>query len=230
MSKTSRWPIFAVILLVSALFALIAVEKIGHSGEAQTHHPAGWRFTLPKGDAAKGRAVFQKYECQYCHEVRGEDFPFAGVDYGPELSQMGPLHPLEYFAESVINPSAIASKQYRGTDGKSTMPDYNEKMTIQELIDLSTYLASLKPKGVPKSVTGEGKIIAVASDSGQIVIDHEEIKGFMDAMTMGYKVSTRSLLKKFKSGDRVRFTIDTETRVITKIESLKSESKRGDSK
>src|SRR5262245_34586313 len=230
MSKTSRWPILAVILLVSALFALIAVEKIGHSGEAQTHHPAGWRFTVPKGDPVKGRAIFQKYECQYCHEVRGEDFPFAAVDYGTELSQMGPLHPLEYFAESVINPNSIASKQHRGPDGKSTMPTYNEKMTVQELIDLSTYLASLKPKGVPKLVTGEGKIIAVASDSGQIIIDHGEIKGFMDAMTMGYKVSGRSLLKEFKTGDRVRFTIDTDTRVITKIESSKSELKRGDSK
>src|SRR5262245_22564220 len=153
MFKRSRCPIFVVILFISALFALIAVEKIGHSGEAQTHHPAGWRFTIPKGDPVKGRAVFQKYECQYCHEVRGEDFPFAGVDYGPELSQMGPLHPLEFFAESVINPSAIASKQHRGPDGKSTMPDYNEKMTVQELIDLSTYLASLKTKGLQKSVT-----------------------------------------------------------------------------
>lgn len=221
MFKTWCRPIFAVILVVGVL-ALIAIEKIGHSGEAQTHHPAGWRFTMPKGDPVKGRVVFQKYECQYCHEVRGEDFPFSGVDYGPELSQMGPLHPLEYFAESVINPNAVAAKQYRGPDGKSTMPSYNDKMTVQELIDLSAYLASLKPKGVPKSVTGEGKIIAVASDSGQIVIDHGEIKDFMDAMTMGYKVGTRSILKEFKAGDRVRFTIDTDSRVITKIEKLKN--------
>jgi Cu/Ag efflux protein CusF len=79
-------------------------------------------------------------------------------------------------------------------------------------------------------VTGEGKIITVASDSGQIIIDHGEIKGFMDAMTMGYKVGSRSLLKEFKTGDRVHFTIDTDTRVITKIERSKSESKRGNSK
>ena len=201
--------------------ALIALEKIGHSGEAQTHHPAGWRFTLPNGDAAKGRAVFQKYECQYCHEVRGEDFPFAGVDYGPELSQMGPLHPLEYFAESVMNPNAVVGKQYRGPDGKSTMPSYNEKMTVQELIDLSAYLASLKPKGVPKSVTAEGKVVALLADSDQIVIDHGEIKDFMDAMTMGYKVSSRALLEGIKAGDKIRFTLDTDKRSITKIMKVK---------
>jgi len=201
--------------------ALIALEKIAHSGEAQTHHPAGWRFTLPNGDAAEGRAVFQKYECQYCHEVRGEDFPFAGVDYGPELSQMGPLHPLEYFAESVMNPNAVVGKQYRGPDGKSTMPSYNEKMTVQELIDLSAYLASLKPKGVPKSVTAEGKVVALLADSDQIVIDHGEIKDFMDAMTMGYKVSSRALLEGIKAGDKIRFTLDTDKRSITKIMKVK---------
>jgi len=201
--------------------ALIALETIAHSGEAQTHHPAGWRFTLPNGDAAKGRAVFQKYECQYCHEVRGEDFPFAGVDYGPELSQMGPLHPLEYFAESVMNPNAVVGKQYRGPDGKSTMPSYNEKMTVQELIDLSAYLASLKPKGVPKSVTAEGKVVALLADSDQIVIDHGEIKDFMDAMTMGYKVSSRALLEGIKAGDKIRFTLDTDKRSITKIMKVK---------
>src|SRR5207244_12878556 len=142
-------------------------------------------------------------------------FPFAGVDYGPELSQMGPLHPLEYFAESVMNPNAVVGKQYRGPDGKSTMPSYNEKMTVQELIDLSAYLASLKPKGVPKSVTAEGKVVALLADSDQIVIDHGEIKDFMDAMTMGYKVSSRALLEGIKAGDKIRFTLDTDMRSIT---------------
>jgi len=223
MSSRRRLPVSLMIVfsLSFGASALIALEKIAHSGEAQTHHPAGWRFTLPNGDAAKGRAVFQKYECQYCHEVRGEDFPFAGVDYGPELSQMGPLHPLEYFAESVMNPNAVVGKQYRGPDGKSTMPSYNEKMTVQELIDLSAYLASLKPKGVPKSVTAEGKVVALLADSDQIVIDHGEIKDFMDAMTMGYKVSSRALLEGIKAGDKIRFTLDTDKRSITKIMKVK---------
>ena len=102
------------------------------------------------------------------------------------------------------------------------MPDYNERMTIQELVDLSTYLAGLKQKGVPKTVTEEGKIVAVVPQTQEIVLEHEEIKGFMDAMTMGYKVSPTSLLKTVKAGDTVRFTIDTDKRAITKIENLKN--------
>ncbi len=207
--------------LLVGVFPLTTGEK-GHSAEVQTHHPTNWKFTLPKGDPVKGRAVFQKYECQSCHEVHGEDFPYAGVDYGPELSQMGPLHPLEYFAESIMNPSAVAEKQYRNANGKSMMPTYNEKMTVQELIDVSAYLASLRPKGVPKLVTGEGKVVALSSDKGEIVLDHQEIKGFMDAMTMGYKASSVAILKGLKPGDKVRFAIDTEKRTITKIEKLKN--------
>ena len=36
------------------------------------HHPKDWRFTLPKGDAVKGRAVFARYRSHYycSREVR----------------------------------------------------------------------------------------------------------------------------------------------------------------
>jgi Cu/Ag efflux protein CusF len=95
-------------------------------------------------------------------------------------------------------------------------------MTVQELIDLSTYLALLKPKDVPSTVMGEGKILAVVPETQEVVIEHGEIKDFMDAMTMGYKVSPTSLLKTVKAGDKVRFTIDTNKRAITKIEKLKN--------
>ena len=217
---SGRQTCFSIWVLVLT-FSVVSLSRGAEKREIETHHPKGWQFTMPKGDPAKGREVFEKYVCYICHEVRGEKFP-PGSASGPELTQMGPLHPLEYFTESVINPSAHASKKDRGPDGKSTMPDYNNRMTIEELVDLSTYLASLKPKDVPKSVTGEGKIVAVVPEAQEIVVDHEEIKGFMDAMTMGYKVSPNSLLKTVKAGDKVRFTIDTDKRAITKIEKLKN--------
>jgi len=226
MITTWCWSVFITLLLpaTGAISLLSWLETKSNAGEAEMHHPQGWRFTMPKGDATKGRAAFEKFACYVCHEVRGEKFPAAapGNVLGPELSQMGPLHPLEYFTESIVNPSAHAAKKYRSPDGKSTMPTANDRMTVEELIDLSSYIASLKPKGVPKSVTGEGKVIALVPESQEIVVDHEEIKGFMDAMTMGYKVTPTSLLKTVKPGDKVRFTIDTDKRAITKIEKLKN--------
>jgi len=184
--------------------------------QVEMHHPKGWRFTLPKGDPTKGKAVFEKFECYYCHEVRGEQFPYP-TESAPELSQMGAMHPVEFFAESIMNPNAVVPKAYRESDGKSPMTNFAAKMTVQELIDVSAYIASLRLKGAPKTLSGEAKVIALVPESGEIVLAHEEIKGFMDAMTMGYKVSPLSLLKAVKPGDSVRFTIDTEKHVITKI-------------
>ena len=76
----------------------------------------------------------------------------------------------------------------------------------------------LAPK--PKLVTGDGTVVAVRPEKQQIVLEHGEIKGFMEAMTMGYTISPRSLLATLKPGDRVRFTIDTEARAITKIDKV----------
>lgn len=72
----------------------------------------------------------------------------------------------------------------------------------------------------PKTATGEGSVVAVVPATGQLVIQHGEIKGFMDAMTMGYPTEPSSLLEGLKPGDKVRFSIDTEKKVIVKIEKL----------
>jgi Cu/Ag efflux protein CusF len=183
---------------------------------ADTHHPKGWRFTMPNGDPAKGRAVFENFECYYCHEVRSEKFP-SPTENAPELSQMGPAHPVEFFAESIMNPNAVVPKSYRQADGTSPMTNFAAKMTVQELIDVSAYVASLKPRDGPKVVTAQGQVIALVPENGEIVLEHDEIKGFMEAMTMGYKVNSSALLKAVKPGDTVQFTIDTEKRAITKI-------------
>ena len=62
---------------------------------------------------------------------------------------MARIHPVEYFAESIINPNAVIypgdkEKGYLGEDGKSKMPDYNEVLTVKQVTDLATYIASLK--------------------------------------------------------------------------------------
>jgi Cu/Ag efflux protein CusF len=75
--------------------------------------------------------------------------------------------------------------------------------------------------GGQKTVTGEGKVVATVPSSGQVVVEHGEIKGFMDAMTMGYRVEPPSLLEGLKSGDQVRFTIDVPNKTIVKIEKMK---------
>ena len=74
--------------------------------------------------------------------------------------------------------------------------------------------------GKQTAVIGEGKVVATVSSSSQLVVEHGEIKGFMDAMTMGYRVEPSSQLEGLKPGDHVRFTIDIQKKTIVKIEKL----------
>jgi Cu/Ag efflux protein CusF len=70
-------------------------------------------------------------------------------------------------------------------------------------------------------VVGEGEVVATVPNASQIVVEHGEIKGFMDAMTMGYRVEPPSLLAGLEEGDKIRFTIDVQRRAIVAIEKLK---------
>ena len=72
-----------------------------------------------------------------------------------------------------------------------------------------------------QAVVGEGAVVATIPTASQVVLDHEEIKGFMEPMTMGYRVDPPKLLEGLKPGDRVRFTIDVQRRTITAIEPLR---------
>jgi hypothetical protein len=111
--------------------------------------PPGWQFRFAEGDPTAGRAVFAKLECYQCHTIQGEPFPQDSTstgNAGPELTGMGDHHPVEYFAESILNPNAIIviGPGYTDAAGMSIMPDYRDSLTVAELIDLVAYVKSLR--------------------------------------------------------------------------------------
>jgi mono/diheme cytochrome c family protein len=150
----NRITLLAVVAIVS--FTSCSKERTAAKVEQQEMGPHGmtsdWKFTLPQGDPAAGRKVFVEVECYKCHEVKGEKFPAVAEGergIGPELSQMAGMHPPEFFAESIINPNAVIDPDakklgYVGEDGKSKMPDYDSVLTIKQVADLASYIASLK--------------------------------------------------------------------------------------
>ena len=93
---------------------------------------------------------------------------------------------------------------------------------LVSVVGVGAGLISPREVWAQTAVEGKGKVIAVTLEKQEIVLEHGEIKGFMDAMTMGYKVSSPSLLKGLKAGDQVQFTIDTKKSVITKVTKLKN--------
>ena len=71
------------------------------------------------------------------------------------------------------------------------------------------------------SVEGVGIVIATIPRSGRVVVDHEEIKGFMGAMEMSYPVADPALLDGVQAGDKISFTIDRANNKISGIKMLR---------
>ncbi len=62
-----------------------------------------------------------------------------------------------------------------------------------------------------------GTVVSIHPEKSRIVLDHEEIKDFMAPMVMSYVVTPATLLRGLAKGDKVRFTIDADKRVIVGI-------------
>jgi Cu/Ag efflux protein CusF len=121
-----------------------------------------------------------------------------------ELQPLSMNHPANPEAAAVPARSVSKTLAYSRTDIPSTQP--------------VLAVAAPQSQAENQTVVGEGKVVATVPNASQIVVDHEEIKGFMEAMTMGYRVEPPSLLEGLKSGDKVRFTIDVPKKAIVKIE------------
>jgi protein SCO1/2 len=65
---------------------------------------------------------------------------------------------------------------------------------------------SVEPKAQTYSLTGQ--VLAVRPETSEILVKHEDIKGFMPAMTMPYKVKDAALLKDRAPGDLITATLN----------------------
>jgi len=127
----------------------------------------------------------------------------------PPLTTQHPAHPAAMAAPEPLRSHTLA---YVSSDRPATQPG----------IAMAQAQQGARPAAQQGQhiVIGEGTVIAVVPGSNQIVVDHKEIKGFMDAMTMGYRIEPPSLLNGMKAGDSIRFTINTQQKAIVKIEKM----------
>ncbi len=68
--------------------------------------------------------------------------------------------------------------------------------------------AALADEATTGIFSGHGFVEAVEPATGALTVRHDEIKGFMDAMTMMYKVKDPDVSRGLKAGDEITFTID----------------------
>ncbi len=116
-------------------------------------------FSLPTGDAARGKTAFQALRCNACHEVAGLDLEYlngpAHVTLGGKTTR---IHTEGELVTSIINPSHKIAPRYPqdqvAVNGQSIMSAayLNDVMTVQQLVDLVAFLQStyqIAPPPVP---------------------------------------------------------------------------------
>lgn len=109
---------------------------------------SGSGFTLPTGDSEKGQQVFVEQNCHRCHTVAATDLPIVeeremNLRLGGEVARIGTYGEL---VTSIINPSHRLAKGHVTEDvsaeGESLMENYNDVLTVSQLIDLVAFLQS----------------------------------------------------------------------------------------
>lgn len=141
------------VMLPAPLLPAVVTACLLLSGCSDPKSASGFR--LPDGEVGAGREAFVRLNCHQCHTVAGDSLPkgqLADVITVPLGGEVVRVRTYGQLVTSVINPQHIINPAYRGkyTDpaGRSLMPDYNQTMTVRELVDLVAYLQSrykLKP-------------------------------------------------------------------------------------
>ncbi len=114
-------------------------------------------FSLPEGNAVRGKDAFLYMHCHECHMIAGEVLPRAELADPPYVELGGTVTRVKTYGElvtAIINPSHKLAKGYPidtvSHDGESNMPVYNGFMTVQELIDIVMFLQPHYEVYVPK--------------------------------------------------------------------------------
>src|SRR5215510_6312556 len=192
-----------------------------HTTDGPHQHP--WWETSPAeyanarstrwGDAAaiaRGQQLYQTY-CLMCHGADGKGTgPVAKGLPHPPADLTHHFHRAPGDGDAYLFWRVSEGGQVEPfKSSQSTMPAFKHVLSEGQRWDVLAYVHAEFHKGfqtasvpaLPPSVTGEGKVIAVGPASQQLVVEHGAIKGFMEAMTMGYKVNPPALLDQLKAGD-----------------------------
>jgi len=131
------------ILLIASVFVL--------AGFAQD--TAEKSQIVPEGDPGRGRELFELKQCFRCHTVEGQRFPDADLP-GIDFILLGGANNRgwnrDLYATQIMDPQHLISPDHQkamaivgdrlGAEN-SPMPDFNEALTVGDMIDLATYLA-----------------------------------------------------------------------------------------
>lgn len=131
--RNKHWQIF---------IALFGVLILGGCDQNHTE------FALPEGNIEAGKIAFQDLGCHRCHSVAGEIEQMASGEADVQFRIGGTSTRVRSYADlvtSIINPNHrvsrfIGSEGLVDEEGDSRMPSHNEMMSVQQLVDITTFL------------------------------------------------------------------------------------------
>ena len=90
---------------------------------------------------------------------------------------------------------------------------------------LLVFILSCQPLAPPEKLVGQGVVQKVVAGDRRVVIAHDDIPGFMRAMTMSFEVRDPALLAQLTPGERVRFTLEKTRETLYLVAVEKDEGK-----
>lgn len=168
-----------------------------------------------------GRALFLQ-RCSACHGESGN----AQTDFAAAM----PTKPADLKSPQVA--ALTEGEIYTAiNDGikVSGMPGFKNRLSDEAIWKLALYVKKLSreaannqttlakasptpalPAAKPdaeKRYTLKGKVTKIERELKQVVIEHEEVKGYMEAMTMPFPLTDEKVLGKLNVGDKIEATL-----------------------
>ena len=105
-------------------------------------------FRLPEGSIWKGKTAFVELGCIQCHSVKDEDLmPDPSQNRDIHIKLGGEVTRVKTYGQlvtSIINPSHVIKMEHRDKytdpEGNSMMPDFTDKMSVGQMIDIAEFL------------------------------------------------------------------------------------------
>lgn len=131
---------------IHVYLVIFMVLSIGLTACSSLPEPQS-RLRLPQGDRLNGQATFVELQCHACHGVGDLNLP-KHSSTPPTRVQLGGWYvkakTYEELITAIIHPSHELIQGYDedkvAIDGESMMPNYNNRMTVKQLIDIVEFL------------------------------------------------------------------------------------------
>ena len=75
------------------------------------------------------------------------------------------------------------------------------------MVGLAGCRGSAPAGGAAKTYPVRGTVVSTDAARGEVLLDHEAIPGFMEAMTMSYQLRDPSIVSELHAGDRITATL-----------------------